>query len=174
MALTSSDKYTERASHLVALLGEACLKAENEKGIDEDLNATTVQTYVYLIRAGKPVGPRDVMRGANLTSPSVAYRNLQKLIDLGLVLKDEYGNYVVKEKVGFKGQVWIGKSLIPRVLIFGLIFLGILIGEVTILIPHLFIPNGVQESFWFLAIVTAVAAAIFLIEGIRPRKKNAN
>ena len=64
----------------------------------EELNATTFQTYVYMVKMGKPVGPRDLMRGANLSSPSVAYRNLQKLMDLGLVVKDEYGNYVVKEK----------------------------------------------------------------------------
>jgi predicted transcriptional regulator len=55
----------------------------------EELNASTFQTYMYLVKVGKPVGPRDVMRGANLSSPSVAYRNLQKLIDLGLVVKDE-------------------------------------------------------------------------------------
>ena len=126
---------------------------------------------MYLIRAGKPVGPRDVMRGANLSSPSVAYRNLQKLIDIGLVVKDEYGNYVVKEKIGFKGYVWMGRSLIPRVIIFGFIFLGVLIAEVAILIPHLFIPNGVQESFWLLTAVTVVAAAVFLVEGLRSRKK---
>jgi len=143
------------------------MEAENEK----DLNATTFETYVYLIRAGKPVGPRDVMRGANLSSPSVAYRNLQKLIDLGLVVKDEYGNYVVKEKIGFKGYVWMGRSLIPRVIIFGFIFLGVLIAEVAILIPHLFVPNGVQESFWLLTAVTVVAAAVFLIEGLRSRKR---
>jgi len=143
------------------------MQSENES----DLNATTFQTYVYLIRASKPVGPRDVMRGANLSSPSVAYRNLQKLIDLGLVLKDEYGNYVVKEKIGFKGYVWVGRSLIPRVVIFGFIFLGALIAEVAVLIPHLFIPNGVQESFWLLTLVTVFAAAVFLIEGLRSRKR---
>src|SRR3989304_751728 len=140
-------------------------------GAEDELNATTFQTYVYLIKAGKPVGPRDVMRGANLSSPSVAYRNLQKLIDLGLVLKDEYGNYVVKEKIGFKGYVWVGRSLIPRVVIFGFIFLGALIAEVAVLIPHLFIPNGVQESFWLLTLVTVFAAAVFLIEGLRSRKR---
>ncbi len=47
----------------------------------EDLNASTFQTYIYLVKVGKPVGPRDVMRGANLSSPSVAYRNLQKLME---------------------------------------------------------------------------------------------
>lgn len=80
---------------------------------EEELNATTFQTYLYLVKVGKPVGPRDLMRGANLSSPSVAYRNLQKLMDLGLVTKDAYGNYVVKEKLSMKGYVWFGKSLIP-------------------------------------------------------------
>jgi len=78
---------------------------------EEELNATAFQTYVYMVKVGKPVGPRDLMRGANLSSPSVAYRNLQKLVDLGLVIKDEYGNYVVKEKMGMKGYVWVGKTL---------------------------------------------------------------
>jgi hypothetical protein len=139
---------------------------------EDELNATTFQTYLYLVKVGRSVGPRDVMRGANLSSPSVAYRNLQKLIDLGLVIKDEYGNYVVKEKKGLKGYVWVGKTLVPRSVIFGFIFVGVLIGEVAVLVPHLFIPNGVQESFWLLAIVTVVAAAIFLIEGLRSGKRS--
>lgn len=136
-----------------------------------ELNAATFQTYVYLVRVGKPVGPRDVMRGANLSSPSVAYRNLQKLIDLGLVLKDEYGNYVVKEKVGLKGHVWVGKSLIPRFTVFGFIFLGVLIAEIAILAPHLFFGSPVEGSFWLLTVITIVAAVIFLVEGLRFRKK---
>jgi hypothetical protein len=111
---------------------------------ENELNASTFQTYVYLIRAGKPAGPRDVMRGANLSSPSVAYRNLQKLVDLGLVVKNEYGDYVVKEKIGFKGYMWMGKSLIPRFIVFG---------------------------FVLLTVVTIVSMVIFLVEGLRFRKK---
>ncbi|MCW4045788.1 MAG: hypothetical protein NWE94_09775 [Candidatus Bathyarchaeota archaeon] len=141
---------------------------------EDELNATTFQTYVYLVRAGKPVGPRDVMRGANLSSPSVAYRNLQKLIDLGLVVKDEYGNYVAKEKIGLKGHVWVGKTLIPRFTVFGFIFLGVLIAEIAILAPHLFFGSPVEGSFWFLTIVTIVAALIFLVEGVRFRKIKSN
>ncbi len=140
--------------------------------LEDELNATTFQTYVYLVRAGKPVGPRDVMRGANLSSPSVAYRNLQKLIDLGLVLKDEYGNYVVKEKIGLKGHVWVGKSLIPRFIVFGFVFLGVLIAEVAILVPHLLLEASIEGSFWLLTAITIVAAIIFLVEGSRFRKKS--
>ena len=138
---------------------------------EDELNASTFQTYVYLIRAGKPAGPRDVMRGANLSSPSVAYRNLQKLVDLGLVVKNEYGDYVAKEKIGFKGHVWVGKSLVPRFIIFGFVFIGVLIAEVIVLFPHLVVGASVEGSFWLLTVVTIVAAAIFLVEGLRFRKK---
>jgi hypothetical protein len=136
-----------------------------------ELNVTTFHTYVYLVRVGKPVGPRDVMRGANLSSPSVAYRNLQKLIDFGLVVKDEYGNYVVKEKTGLKGYVWLGKTLIPRFAVFGLVFIGVLIAEVAVLLPHLLVGASVEGSFWLLTVVTVVSAVIFLVEGLLFRKK---
>ena len=139
---------------------------------ENQLNATAFHTYVYLVKAGKPVGPREVMRGANLTSPSVAYRNLQKLMDLGLVLKDEYGNYVVKEKVGLKGHVWLGKTLVPRFVVFGFVFLGVLIAEVAILVPHLLLGASVEGSFWLLTVITIVAAVIFLVEGSRFRKES--
>lgn len=138
---------------------------------DEELNSTLFHTYVFLVKVGKPVGPRDLMRGANLSSPSVAYRNLQKLVDLGLVVKDEYGNYVVKEKKGLKGYVWIGKTLMPSFAIFGFIFIGILIAEIGLLIPHLLSGSPIQESFWLLAVVTVVSAVIFLAEALRFRKK---
>jgi hypothetical protein len=138
----------------------------------EELNASTFQTYMYLFKVGKPVGPRDVMRGANLSSPSVAYRNLQKLIDLGVVVKDEYNNYVVKEKVSKKGYVWVGKTLMPSFVIIGFVFVGILIAEIAVLIPHLLVGAPIQESFWFWILTTIVAASVFLFEAIRFRMKS--
>ncbi len=111
------------------------------------------------------------MRGANLSSPSVAYRNLQRLTDLGIVDKDSYGNYIVKKKVGLRGYVWVGRHLVPRFAIFGIIFVGVIIAELVVLFPHLLLGSPVQESFWLLTIVTVVAAAIFLVEGLRFRKK---
>jgi hypothetical protein len=139
-------------------------------GAEDELNASTFETYVYLVRVGKAVGPRDVMRGANLSSPSVAYRNLQKLLDLGLIIKDAYGNYVVRQKVGFKGNVWVGRTLIPRFMVFGFIFVGILIGEMVILLPHLLVGASVEGGFWLMIVLTIVSAAIFLTEGLRFRR----
>ncbi len=138
---------------------------------EDEINSSTFETYVYLVKAGKPAGPREIMRGANLSSPSVAYRNLQKLVDLGLVVKDEYGNYFVKEKVGMKGHVWLGRSLIPRFMVFGFLFLGVIIAEVIILVPHLFFGSPVETSFWLLTAVTVASALIFLFEGLRYRRR---
>lgn len=138
---------------------------------EEELNSTTFQTYLYLVKVGKSVGPRDVMRGANLSSPSVAYRNLQKLVDLGVVVKDNYGNYVVKEKVSMKGYVWVGKTLMPSFIIFGFIFVGVLIAEIAILVPHLLLGSPIEEAFWLLIVVTVVSASIFLVQALRFRKK---
>jgi hypothetical protein len=138
---------------------------------EDELNTSTFHTYLYMIRAGKPVGPRDLMRGAKLSSPSVAYRNLQKLIDKGLVAKDDYGNYVVKEKRRIKGYIWFGRTLFPTFAIFGFIFMGVLAAELAVLTPHLILNAPIEESFWLLTIVTVVAAAIFLIEAVRFRKK---
>jgi hypothetical protein len=140
--------------------------------IEEELKASLFYTYVYLVKVGKPVGPRDLMRGANLSSPSVAYRNLQKLIDLGLVAKDEYGNYIVKKKVGMRGYVWLGKSLLPSFAIFGFIFIAVLAFEIAVLIPHLLAHASVQESFWFLTVVTIASAALFLIQAFRFQRTN--
>ena len=142
--------------------------------VDDELNASTFETYVYLVKVGKPVGPRDVMRGANLSSPSVAYRNLQKLIDLGLIVKDEYGNYVIKEKTGIKGYVWVGKTLMPSFAIFGFIFLGVLIAEFVMLLPHLVVGASVEEAFWLLMIVTVVSAATFMLQAARFKWKPKN
>jgi predicted transcriptional regulator len=75
---------------------------------DEELEGTTFKVYLYVVKDAKPVGPRDVMRGVNLSSPSVACRHLQKLETLGLLQKNAYGEYVVREKANIKGHVWIG------------------------------------------------------------------
>ncbi len=141
-------------------------------GVADDLNASTFETYVYMVRVSKAVGPRDVMRGANLSSPSVAYRNLQKLTDLGLIIKDTYGNYVIKEKVGMKGSIWIGRTLIPRFMIFGFIFMGVLIAEMVVLLPHVLVGASVEGGFWLMIILTIISAAIFLAEGFRFRRKS--
>ena len=59
------------------------------KANSEELEGTTLNVYLYVVKKGKPIGPRDVMKALNLSSPSVAYRHLQKLEDLDYLQKDD-------------------------------------------------------------------------------------
>ncbi|MBA7712547.1 hypothetical protein ES703_121525 [subsurface metagenome] len=40
---------------------------------NEELAGNTLIVYAYVVREDRPVGTRDVMRGAHLSSPSVAH-----------------------------------------------------------------------------------------------------
>jgi len=133
---------------------------------DEELEGTTLKVYLYVVKQDKPVGPRDVMRGVNLSSPSVALRHLQKLEALGLLQKNIHGEYVIKEKVNIKGHFWIGRNLVPRLIFYSFFFIGILTAEVTIITIRSFIKEPIQVELLFLTLVTAIAATLFLIEGV--------
>lgn len=133
---------------------------------DEELEGTTLKVYVYVVKEGNPVGPRDVMRGVNLSSPSVAYRHLQKLENLGLLAKNAFGQYIVKEKACIKGHLWIGRSLVPRLIFYSFFFIGILSVEIIIIAIRFYVKEPLQTEFIFLTFITAVAMVLFLFEGI--------
>ncbi len=132
----------------------------------EEIEGTTFKVYLYLVKEAKPVGPRDVMRGAGLSSPSVAYRHLQKLESLDLVQKDVYGDYVVKEKTTFKGYVWVGRSLMPRLVFYSFFFLGLFIIELIVVALRIVGNEPLEPELLFLTFVTSASSALFMIEGI--------
>jgi len=143
------------------------LKADNE-----ELAGITLRVYLYVVRKGKPVGPRDVMKGAHLSSPSVAYRHLQKLEDLGYLQKDTYGEYVLKDKAHVTGYIWLGKRMLPKMLVYALIFMSILFIELIVLAIHYSVENYEFKVFFLLlAIVTGSAMAVFTVEAFRHRKR---
>lgn len=137
----------------------------------ETLEGKTLNVYSYVVKEGKPVGPREVMRGVNLSSPSVAYWHLQKLEACGLLQKNEYGAYVVKEKVNISGHLWIGRNLVPRLLCYSLFFMGILATEAAIVAVKLINGQLPALDLVYLIVTNAVAMALFLGEGMLLRKK---
>jgi DNA-binding transcriptional ArsR family regulator len=133
---------------------------------DEPLEGLTLTVYLYAAKKAKPVGPRDVMKGTNLSSPSVAYRHLQKLEDAGYLAKNEYGEYTVKRKAPIKGNVWLGRNLFPKMWIYALAFLSALIVELAVLFIHFGVETYEFKVFFLLlALITGVAAAVFGVEG---------
>jgi hypothetical protein len=138
----------------------------------ETLEGKTLNVYSYVVKEGKPVGPRDVMRGVNLSSPSVAYWHLQKLEACGLLEKNKYGEYVVKEKVNISGHLWIGRNLVPRLMCYSLFFLGIVGTEVAIIAIQFFLQGQVPSmDLIYLAATNVIAMTLFLVEGLLLRRK---
>lgn len=135
------------------------------------LEGVTLNVYLYVVKKGS-VGPREVMRGVNLSSPSVAYRHLQKLENMALVTKNEMGNYVATKKVSIHGYVWIGKRLFPNPLIYAAIFFVALVTELVVFAIHVsFETDQFKTFFLLLTIVTGAAMALFLIEAWRMQRK---
>jgi DNA-binding transcriptional ArsR family regulator len=139
---------------------------------NEELEGNTLTVYAYVVHAAKPVGTRDVTRGADLSSPSVAHRHLQKLEDLGLIERNQYGDYVLKEKTSVNGYVWVGRNLVPRLLFYSFFFMGAFVSEVAILVFGFFVFGLVPDiSFVYLTVMTAIAMSIFLFEGTSLNRK---
>ena len=139
---------------------------------DKQLAGNTLNVYTYVVRENRPVGTRDVMRGANLSSPSVAHRHLQKLELLGLLEKNQFGDYILKEKTSVSGHVWVGRNLVPRLMFYSFFFIGAFGAEIGIILLSYLVPWLVIEtSFLFLTGMTAVAMVLFFIEGVLLRRK---
>lgn len=138
----------------------------------DELEGITLSVYLYAVRKGEPVGPRDVVKGAHLSSPSVAYRHLEKLEDLGLLRKNEFGEYLVKRKAQVGGYTWLGRRLVPKMLVYSLFFLGILIFELVVLALHFEVETFEFKVFFLLlTLITGLAMAVFAAEGLLQRRR---
>jgi len=139
---------------------------------NDELEGNTLNVYAYIVHAAKPVGTREVTRGANLSSTSVAHMQLQKLEDYGLIEKNDYGDYILKEKTSINGHVWVGRNLVPRLMFYSFFFMGAFGAEVAIILSsYLIIGVVIEVSFFFLTAMTAAAMILFLIEGISLYRK---
>ena len=138
----------------------------------DELEGITLSVYLYAVKKGAPVGPRDVVKGAHLSSPSVAYRHLEKLEDLGLLQKNEYGEYVVKRKARVGGYVWVGRRMVPKMLAYSIVFMGILIVELVVFALHYAVETFEFKVFFLLlTLITGFAMTVFTIEGWLQRRR---
>lgn len=95
------------------------------------LRGTTLDIYYFMLKKGKPVGVRDLQRGLNLSSHSVARYHLSKLENVGLV-KYEGGNYFIT-KILLENNVKIHRFVIPRFLFYAILAIILLIVEFSLL-----------------------------------------
>ena len=139
---------------------------------NEELEGITLSVYLYVVKKRAPVGARDAMKGASLSSPSVAYRHLEKLEDLGLLEKNDFGEHTVKHNARVAGYMWLGRRLVPKMLVYSLVFLGILIVELVVLGLHYEVETFEFKVFFLLlALITGFAMAVFVVEGLLQRRR---
>jgi DNA-binding transcriptional ArsR family regulator len=83
-----------------------------------DLTGATALVYWYLLKKGNnPAGVREIMRALKFSSPSSATYHLEKLMNLGLINKNEMGAYYVVKHVEiglFKSFIIIRGHVIPK------------------------------------------------------------
>jgi hypothetical protein len=97
---------------------------------------------------------------------------LEKLEDMGLLQKNEYGEYTVKRKARVGGYMWLGKRMVPMMLSISLVFLGILIVELIVLALHYSVETFEFKIFFLLLmLITGFAMAVFIVEGLLQRRR---
>ena len=85
--------------------------------VEYALRGKTLTVYLYLLKHGKAVGVREVQKALGFSSPSVAFHHLDKLVELGVLEKDQYERYVLAKKVDtgiLSSFVSIGGLNLPR------------------------------------------------------------
>ena len=131
------------------------------------LEGNTLSVYAFIVRANVPVGLREITRGVDLSSYSVTYHHLQKLEDMGLIEKNSYGQYSLKEKAIVDGYMWVGKNLVPRLMFYSFFFIGLFTVETSIILFDSIIRGmAIDARFLFLMGTTLVAILLFFIEGL--------
>jgi len=93
----------------------------NDKdNVDVGLKKSEIVVYWVVFEKG-PLGPREVQRFTNFTSPSKALYHLEKLKDMGILKKNSFGKYYVVKRINsgiLRFYLPIRNRLIPRALIY--------------------------------------------------------
>jgi DNA-binding transcriptional ArsR family regulator len=92
---------------------------------EAQVRGTTLRVYWNVFKSEGSVGVREIQRACGLASPSTALHHLEKLRELGVVQKDEYGQYRLMEqvKVGtLRLFLKFGRLVLPRYLFYAVFF----------------------------------------------------
>ncbi|MEM4971240.1 MAG: winged helix-turn-helix domain-containing protein [Sulfolobales archaeon] len=132
------------------------------KGDEEDLSGLALKIYIYLLE-NQEAGPREIARELGI-APSLAYYHLKRFEEFGIVERDpSKGLYRIRRRIRIRGYLYIGNKLVPRLLIYGAFFAGLLVPEAASIIL------GILEATpeLILAMITSVcASSIFIAEGL--------
>ena len=132
--------------------------------LQKELKGNTLIIYWFLLRSDESYSAREIQRKTGVSSPSLALHHLNRLIDLGLVKKDQHGEYSVAQRVSpgllslFSGK---GKSFVPRFMFYALLSSGLLLSAVYMFYDRL------DTAAVLLIMALAIFSVIFWLESLR-------
>jgi len=91
---------------------------------NQEIRGNTLKVYLYLLKHG-PSELREVQRGLELSSASLASYHLAKLAEANYVSQDEQGKYFAVKDAETKvleGYSKVGPALVPQLFFFSLLF----------------------------------------------------
>ncbi len=129
---------------------------DSNSEFERKLQGRTLHVYLYLQKKKEPSGIREVQRDLGLSSPSVAEYQVEKLVEMGLALRDSYGRVFVTRKVKVKAlesYVSFGRFMIPRFAFYASIFttiaaLYVVLSASSLSIYGVLVPSAAAAIFW--------------------------
>jgi repressor of nif and glnA expression len=128
------------------------------------LRGLTLKVYRFILKNDKPVGIREVQRGLNLSSPTLALYHINKLEEAGLIKKESNG--YVADRIILANLVRLRRILIPRNFFYMIFSVTSLVMLAVFLRP----PTLTREYIFSLAVIS-IAAATSVYETIRAFSK---
>ncbi len=130
------------------------------------LAGSSLRVYLALLKAGRPLGVREVQRMVGFKSPSTAMYHLNKLVDLGYAVKAGDGyEACTRLDEGVLGLFErVGSLMVPRVLFYALFFTFSLL---AFLLARAWLSVNEQLSFYYAVFASALASALMWLEAVR-------
>ncbi len=116
---------------------------------DALLRGTTYKVLVYMLNHKEPIGVRELQRDLYLSSAGLASYHLDKLMKLGLVTQNEYGNYIAVQEVKVDligASVRIKRLRLPRYLFYSVFYTTLFLAYL------LFLQNSGLEKLFLLTL----------------------
>jgi DNA-binding transcriptional ArsR family regulator len=91
---------------------------------NQEIRGNTLKVYLYLLKHNASE-LREIQRGLDLSSASLASYHLGKLIEAGYASQDEQGRYFAIKDASAKvleGFSKVGSAIVPRLFFFSLLF----------------------------------------------------
>ena len=91
---------------------------------NQEIKGNTLKVYLFLLKHG-PSELREIQRGLNLSSASLASYHLGKLVEVDYVNQDTQGKYFAVKDASIRvleGYSKVGPAVVPQLFFFSLFF----------------------------------------------------